>query len=144
MAFTGTCTYLATKLLNSWWNATAFVWVTPTFLALDTGTSTAAGAQFEVTSGNAYARLSVTLNSTNFPVVSATSTIINNVAFTFVTATGAWTGNSGANTTVKWCVNYDAVTTGNAYLAGILTTAETVVNADVFSFPIGNFSITQN
>lgn len=144
MAATGTCTYLAAKELNLWFNATAFTFPATMYLALDTGTAGAAGAQFEVTSGNAYARLSVANNATNFPVISATNVIINNVAFTFATATGAWTGNTGANTTVKGVVCMDAVTVGNALLFGTLQTIETVVNNDILSFPIGQFSVTLN
>jgi hypothetical protein len=146
MAWTGTVTYEAEKDLNLWFNAASYTPATSLDLALDTGNVGVSGLQFEVSSGNGYAELAVTANTTNFPTISSGVTITNNTTIAFATATGAWTGNSGANTTCKGVVIKDSTTigSGNQRFAGVLTTAETVVNNDVLQFTAGNFSCTMN
>lgn len=143
----GTCTVnsVAAGFLNLWFCATAMSPAFPTswFLALDTGTASANGLQFEVSSGNAYARLSETRNTTQFTSLSGTANAMNNaVTFSFATATGAWTGNSGANTTVQGLVVMDAASAGNAWFWGPLTTAQTVVNNNILQFLSNNFTVT--
>ena len=146
MAATGTCTYLAAKDLNLWFNGAAFTFPGTIFLVVDTGTAGASGAQFEVSSGNSYTRLSVTCNTTNFPTISATNVMNNGVTFSFATATGAWTGNSGSNTTSKGIVINDTSGTsgGNNLFFGTNAVAETVVNNDVLQYTANNFTITFN
>lgn len=148
MAATGTCTYLAAKELNLWFNAAAYTFPGTFFLAIDTGNVGAAGLQFEVSSSNGYAELSVVANTTNFPTITATNVMVNGASGTlsFATATGAWTGNSGANTTCKGLVQKDSGTigSGNSLFFGVNTTAETVVINDVLQYTPGNFSVTFN
>lgn len=148
MAATGTCTYLAAKELNLWFNGATFTFPGTFFLAVDTGTSGASGVAFEVSSSNGYAELSVTASTTIFPTITGTNVITNGASGTlqFGTATGAWTGNSGANTTCKGIVIKDSGTigSGNSLFFGANTTAETVVNNDVLQYTPGNFTITFN
>lgn len=148
MAATGTCTFLAANELNLWFNGASYTFPGTFFLAVDTGTAGAAGLQFEVSSGNAYAELSVTASTTIFPTISATNVMVNGSSGTlsFATASGAWTGNSGANTTCKGLVikNNGTIGSGNGLFFGQNTTAETVVNNDVLQYTPGNFSVTFN
>lgn len=148
MAATGTCTYLAAKELNLWFSGTAYSFPGTFFLAVDTGTAGAAGLQFEVSSGNGYAELSVVASTTLFPNITATNVMVNGASGTlsFATATGAWTGNSGANTTSKGLVIKDSGTigSGNSLFFGSNTTPETVVNNDILQYTPGNFSVTFN
>lgn len=144
MSATGTCTYLAAKDLNLWFNGASFTFPGTIYLAADTGTSGASGLAFEVSSGNGYARLSVTCNTTNFPTISSTNVMNNGVTFSFATATGAWTGNGGANTTCKGIVIMDASSGGNALFFGSNSVAETVVNNNVLQYTANNFTITFN
>ena len=146
MSATGTCTYLAEKALNLWFNGAAFTFSATLYVCLDTGTAGVGGLQYEVSSSNGYARYSVAQGTTNWPTISSGTTMSNGTAFTFTTATGAWTGNSGANTTIKGAVLTDngTIGSGNNYMFGSLTTIETVVNNDIFSFPSGDFTIQLN
>lgn len=142
MAATGTCTYLAAKELNLWFNGAGYSFPGTGYIEQDTGTSTGAGAAFPVTSGNGYARLATTFNTTNYPTISATNVMASSGTFSYATATGAWTGNSGANTLCKNGVYYDALTTGNALFFGPNGTNETVVANDVLQYTA--ISITLN
>jgi hypothetical protein len=141
----GTCTTVAQGFLNTWFNGAT---MSPAFpsawsIALDTGVPTAAGLQFEVSSGNGYAELSITRNTTNFPTISSGNTMNNGVTFAFATSTGAWTGNSGANTTIQGAVIKDSTTigSGNPWWYGLLTSAQTIVNNNVLQFLANNFSV---
>ena len=90
----GVCTVNAVdaSILNNWFNAAALSPALPTAWAigLDTGTASASGLQFEVSSGNSYAELSLTRNTTNWPTISGTTSTITNstTVFNFATATG--------------------------------------------------------
>jgi len=141
----GTITAASQNILNNWFSAAALSPALPTnwFIALDTGTPTAAGLAFEVSSGNSYAELSITRNTTNFPTISSGNTMNNNVTFAFATSTGNWTGNSGANTTIIGAVIKDSGTigSGNSWWYGTLTTAQTIVNNNILEFLANNFSI---
>ena len=113
------------------------------FIAVDTGVPTAAGLAFEVSSSNGYAELSVTRNTTNFPTISSGNTMNNGVTLAFATSTGAWTGNSGANTTCQGAVIKDSGTigSGNQWWYGLFTTAQTIVNNNILEFLANNFSV---
>ena len=144
MAATGTSTYLAAKYLNLWFNAASYSAVGTIYLAQDTGTIGAGGLQFEVSSGNSYARLSVTCNTTNFPTITSTNVMNNGVTLSMATASGPWTGNSGSNTTCKGCGIMDASSSGNELFWGPNSTAETVVANDILQYTANNFTITFN
>jgi hypothetical protein len=85
--------YLETIIQKLILSATAYTAPTVVALALSTAayTDAATGASMnEVPSANAYARVSQTNNTTNFPVVAANTPTTNAAAFTFPTATGSW------------------------------------------------------
>lgn len=86
-------------------------------------------------SGNGYARVAVTNNTTNFGAAgSAGAARSNATAITFPAATGAWA------TAVAWGL-LDASTAGNLLVYGNLTTSKTLANGDTASFAIGALSI---
>ena len=144
----GTCTLsgnnVAAGFLNVWFTAASMSPAFPAnwYIALDCGIPTTNGTQYEVSSGNSYARLSETRNTTQFSSVTGTNNTMNNaLTFAFATSTGVWTGNSGANTQVQGAVIYDASTSGNPWWYGLLTTAQTVVNNNILQFLANNFQI---
>jgi hypothetical protein len=128
--------YLELKLLDLVFGAVAFTAPTPIFVGLSTTTITDAGANITEPSGNAYARVSVTNNATNWPAASAGSKS-NGVAFTFPAATGAW------GTITDFFIS-DASSGGNILAYGVLTTAKAINNGDTASFAIGDITITLN
>ena len=80
--------------------------------------------------GNAYARVSVPNNTTNFPASSGSPPVGHNaIAITFPVATGAWG-------TILWAAWYDSASGGNMISAGPLATSKTIGNGDTLSFPV--------
>jgi hypothetical protein len=130
MAFTQ---YTCDKFLDELFGKTDFTAPTTIYVALSTTTPTATGTNVTEPSGSAYARVSVTNNTTNFPSASAGSKS-NGTTITFTTATGSWG-------TVTYFVLYDASTSGNCIGFGALNTAQTVVNGDTLSFAASAMTI---
>lgn len=122
----GKANYLEDKINDHVLGATVFTTPTPVYVALFTDTNTQAqrdaGTATEV-SGNAYARLSVTNNTTNWPNSSSGSKS-NGIAFTFATPTP-----SGWGTITAFGI-YDALTTGNLLYWGDLLGTEKGFTAD--------------
>lgn len=86
-------------------------------------------------SGNGYARVAVTNNTTNFGAAgSGGAARANATAITFPTATGAWSAAT------SWAF-MDASTAGNNLVYGDLTTPKTLASGDTASFAIGALSI---
>lgn len=86
-------------------------------------------------SGNGYARVVVTNNTTNWGAAgSAGAARTNQLAITFPTATGAW------STAVAWGAFDAAGTTLTIY--GNLTTSKTLATGDTASFAVGQLSIS--
>jgi hypothetical protein len=86
-------------------------------------------------SGNGYARVTVTNNTTNWGAAgSAGAARTNAVAITFPTATGAWSAAT------SWGAFLPDGTTLTIY--GDLTTPKTLANGDTASFAIGALSIS--
>ena len=131
----GTGTYLAVKLLNQLFNATAYTFVSSIDLALyTTGSITAGGAGTEVT-GTGYARFQVTCNTTNF-AVTATSSISNSATLSFVAAGGAWT--------LAHTLAIFEHGNNNLLFFGDLAADKTLSSGDVFQFTATNLTITQS
>ena len=104
--------------------------VAPTvYIALFTTTPGDAGGGTEVT-GGAYARKSVTNDTTNFPNAVAGSKS-NAIAQTFTTATADW------GTIVAYGL-YDAATAGNLLCWSAMAQNKIVYNGDPARFPIGS------
>lgn len=106
-------------------------------LFTDTNTQTQrdAGTVTEV-SGSAYARVSVTNNSTNWPAASSGSKS-NGTAITFPTPTGSW------GTVTAFGV-YDASTAGNLLYHGDLTASQAVASGNTVSFAISALVCTED
>lgn len=103
-------------------------------VALYTAAPSDTGGGTEV-SGNAYARVAVTNNATNFPAASAGSKA-NGTAITFPQATP-----SGWGVVVAFGI-LDAASGGNLLSWGDLTASKTVDPLDTVSFAIGALTIT--
>lgn len=88
----------------------------------------------EVTSANAYARVAVTNNSTNWP--NATGRVKSNgTLVSFPTATGSWG-------TVVGYAFYDAATAGNFLGYGALGSSQTPGAGVTPQFPAGALAVT--
>jgi hypothetical protein len=107
-----------------------------THIALFTVTPSDTGGGTEV-SGNAYARVSVTNNATNWPAASGGAKA-NGTAITFPAASG---GNWG--TVVAFGI-FDASTSGNLLYWGPVTPNKAVNDGDTASFAIGDLDITED
>ncbi len=131
--------YFSQKLLNQTFCGTAYSFPATLFLALFSVTPSVSTAGTEAT-GSAYARVSITCNTTNWPAISgSTTTIASGAAFTFPTATGNW--SSSANLTGAGFL--DASSSGNLLYFGDLTTAKPVLNGDTASFASGAVTIQE-
>jgi hypothetical protein len=132
----GKSDFLENAVLNKVFNATAFPASSPVFVALFTAAPTDAGGGTEV-SGNAYARVSVTANSTNF-LTSTAGTTNNLIAITFPQATP-----SGWGVVTHFGI-FDASTAGNLLYWAALTASKTIDPLDTVSFAIGALVITED
>lgn len=132
----GKSDFLENAVLAKVFNATAFPATPTVHIALYTAAPTDAGGGTEV-SGNAYARVAVTANTTNFPAPSGGS-IANGTAITFPQATPAGWG------VVTTFGIFDAATSGNLLYWAALTASKTVDPLDTVSFAIGALTITED
>jgi len=132
----GKSDFLENAVLAKVFNATAFPATATVYLALYTAAPTDAGGGTEVT-GNAYARVAVTANTTNFPAPSGGS-ISNGTAITFPQATP-----SGWGVVTHFGI-FDASTSGNLLYWAALTASKTVDPLDTVSFAIGALVITED
>ncbi|MBP7949016.1 MAG: hypothetical protein KA004_05125 [Verrucomicrobiales bacterium] len=124
--------YLRKKILDLSLGAQAFSFPGTVYLALYTVAPNASGGGSEV-SGNAYARVAVTNNNTNWPdSVLGTGEKYLGVAQSFTTATG---GGWGSIVAVGI---FDAASNGNLLYYGSLTTPVSIGAGDIFRFPSGS------
>jgi hypothetical protein len=128
--------YLEDELLDHVLGGADYTRPGTVYIAL--GTATAAtdqdsGFSSEV-SGNAYARVSVTNNSTNWPASSGGAKS-NGTVITFPQATGSW------GTVTQFAI-MDASTSGNTLVWGDLTTSKTIGSGDTASFAVGDLDVT--
>jgi hypothetical protein len=123
------------SLIQNLFGKTTYTFPTTLYFALSTTTPAqpVGSLNFTEPSGNAYARVAVTNNTTNFVEVSSPPTDgyeqANGTAITFPTATGSWG-------TVTYFGVYDALTSGNCIGFGALTTSQTIGLGDTPSFAI--------
>lgn len=132
----GTSQYLAQQVLNYWFTAPASPAGKPAtvYVALCTNTVTSTSACTEP-SGNAYARVAVTANTTNW--VLTANQIANGTIVTFPAATGTWG-------TVTYFQIYDASTAGNPLWYGALTASQTINSGATPSFAVSTLTVTLN
>jgi hypothetical protein len=131
--------YLENALLDHVLGGGSYSRAATVYIALFTDTNTQsqrdAGTVTEV-SGSAYARVSVTNNSTNWPAASGSSKS-NGTAITFPTPTGSWG-------TVTAFGIYDASTAGNLLYHGDLTASQAVASGNAVVFDVGALVVTED
>ena len=126
-------------LLNRLFNGTTWSIPGTLFIALFTVSPTVSTTGTEA-SGGSYARASVVSNTTNWPVISGTTTTITNgTIITFPTATANWSAGANMVSAGIW----DSLTTGILYYWGDVTVAKPVNSGDTATFPIGNLSVQE-
>jgi len=128
--------YWSNKVLALTFGATSITPPATLYCALFNVIPTSAGTGGTEVSGNAYARVAVTNNTSNFPAPtikqSANATVI-----TFPTPTGSGWGTIVAG---GW---YDASTGGNLLYAGPFNPSRVGTSGLVFTIPIGGFVGTE-
>src|SRR5690606_1282100 len=100
---------------------------------LSTTAPTQAGGNFKEPSGNGYARVAVTNNSTNWPAAS-NGAKSNANAITFPQATGSWG-------TVTHFGIFDAATSGNLLAWGELSQSKAISAGDTPYFAAGSLTL---
>lgn len=132
-------TAIDSSLNKALFGGTAYTAPGTLYAALSSTTPTAAGGNVTEPVGNAYARVTITNNNTNW--VAATGqpgtgqAQANGTAIAFAQATGSW------GTETYLCF-YDALTAGNLVAFGALGTAQTIGNGDTLSFAIQAVVVT--
>ncbi len=124
--------YLQEALLNQVFGDTAYSTPATLYVALSTTTPAENGTGFTEPSGNGYARVPVTNNTTSFPNATGGtggSTKNNGAAITFTQSTGTGWG------TVTYLGIFDALTGGNLLAYGALSQSYTIGGATTFSLP---------
>lgn len=121
--------FLDNKLLDHVFGNTSYSVPSTLYIGLSTTTPTQSGSNFTEPSGNGYARVAVTNNSSNFPPAS-NGTKSNATAITFPQATGNWG-------TVTHFGIFDAATGGNLLAWGALNQSKTISAGDTPYFPAG-------
>lgn len=134
--------YWSQRLLNMFSGATGTI-ATPMFLALYTVAPTVSSAGTEVTAAGSYASFSITGNSTNWPVISgSTTTLASGAIFFGVTAaTADW--SSAALIVAAGLKDSGSNGAGNLYYFGALTESKIVYNSDTPSFAVGAVTIQE-
>lgn len=117
------------KLLDAVYGNTAVSPPATIYVALSTTTPTQAGGNITEPSGNAYARVAKTNDTTNWPGATTADPSVkgNGTTITFPQATGSW------GTVTHW-VTYDALTVGNPIDVGALTAGQAIANGTTASF----------
>ena len=125
--------YLENALLNQLFRGSSYSFPGTLYVGLYTAAPTDAGGGTEV-SGNGYARVAVTANTSNWANSTAGATSNSN-AITFPQASGSW------GTVVALGI-FDASTSGNLLAWADLTTNKLVGNGDTPSFAAGDLDVT--
>ena len=137
--------YLEKAILDYLLGATALAvpptTATPVYVALSTAaySDAATGAAMTEVSGNAYARVAVANNTTNWPASTGTSPAQkqNGTAITFPAATGSWG-------TVTSFYIVDAAANGNVLYGGDLSVAKAIASGDTATFAANSITITED
>jgi hypothetical protein len=125
--------YLEDVLLDEVFGAQDYTPASDLYIALYTVAPTDAGGGTEVTGGS-YARVQVTNDLTTWAAVSS-GTKVNDIDFTFPTATGDWG-------TVVAAAILDGPAADNFLCWGDLLVNKVVSTGDTFRILTGNFTIT--
>jgi hypothetical protein len=125
-----------TLLDNRFGSGTPATW----FIGLSTTAPADDGSGATEPSGGAYARVSVTNNTTNFPAAataSGTTTKSNGTEIVFAQATAGWG-------TITHVLVWDATSAGNLRYSHPLNTTVTVNTGDVARFQVGLLKFTMD
>jgi hypothetical protein len=125
--------YLDNKLLDLVFSNTSYTVPSTLYIGLSTTAPTQAGGNFKEPSGNGYARVAVTNNSTNWPAAS-NGAKSNANAITFPQATGSWG-------TVTHFGIFDAATSGNLLAWGALSQSKAISAGDTPYFAAGSLTL---
>lgn len=125
--------YLDNKLLDLVFSNTSYTVPSTLYIGLSTTTPTQSGSGFTEPSGNGYARVAVTNNSTNWPAAS-NGAKSNANAITFPQATGSWG-------TVTHFGVFDASTSGNLLAWGALSQSKSISSGDTPYFAAGSLTL---
>lgn len=130
--------YLENKILDGVLGGPAFSLPATVWVALSTAaySETATGASMSEVSGGAYARVSLTNNSTNWPAA-VNGAKSNGTSVTFPAASASW------GTVLSFYI-VDAASSGNCLYGGDLATGRTISASDTASFAAGALSITED
>jgi hypothetical protein len=120
-------------VLNHIFGKTAYTAPATYYIGLSTSNPGETGSLAGEPSGNAYARVAVTNNTTNFPNAENGSKS-NGVQITFPEATGDW----GA---ITHFFIADALTAGNVVAYGALFAAKSIESGDIFYFDVADLII---
>lgn len=128
-------TAVKNSILNNLFRNQSYDFPNTVYIGLSKTTPNADGTGVTEPSGGAYARKSISTNSTNFSAANGGS-IHNLTAITFPESTADWTDAS--NPIVSW-VMYDAATGGNLLMYGSFSKRYFVYSGVVFTIPVGGF-----
>ncbi len=129
---------LELSLLDHVFGGSAYSKPATLYVGLSTTTPADDGTNVTEPSGNGYARVAVTNDSTSWDGavgVGGLGTKKNKVAFEFPKATGSWG-------TVTYFFISTASTGGTILAYGSLTTPQAVATDNILKFPIGDLTIT--
>ena len=129
----GASDYLEEKILDHVFNLNSLVQPASMYVALFTAAPSDSGGGTEV-SGNAYARVEVTNNSSSW--TRTNSTVVNDNAITFPTPTPSGWG------TVTHVALYDAASSGNLICWAALTSNLVTAAGTAPNFPSGDLTFT--
>jgi hypothetical protein len=122
------------KILDHVFGATAYTAPATIYVALSTADPLDSGSGLAEPSGNVYACVAVTNNTTNFPNASGGAKS-NGTAIIFPQATGSWG-------TVTHVALMDASSGGNMLGSAALASSKAVGANDTLSFAVGDLDIT--
>lgn len=128
--------YLDNKIVDLAFGGVAYSAPATVYVGLSTTTPTQSSTNVTEPSGNGYARVAVTNNTSNWPSASNGSKSNAN-AIIFPTSTGSWG-------TLTYFVIYDASTGGNLMGYGALTNSQTVSTGNTLSFAASALTITNS
>lgn len=126
--------YLEDKVLDYVFSKAAFTPAATLYIGLSTTTITDAGGNITEPIGGSYARVAVTNNAINFPASSGGAKS-NGVDIVFEIPTGNW------GEVTDFFIS-DAVSGGNIYGYGALTTPQTIGAGNIVTFAAGDLDIT--
>lgn len=127
--------FLSNELLDHVFGGAAYSAPATVYAGLSTTTPNKDGTGVTEPSGNNYARVAITANSTNFPAASG-GAMANGTDIQFPTPSGSW----GQCTHL---VLFDASTNGNKLAFGALTVAQTPVSGNTVVVPTGDLDLTE-